>query len=174
MKFSSVISSIGKPVNVSESLINRSSKWVADHFGVHLRTAQKWKAGSQQPGKRTGGPEKVMKSANADTRRDVAAKAFRDARTVHVGQVTVQGSGDKKATKRRINKDWNVTPAMRAHLDRAADYIEAGDMTAAEREMNAVVMDRYAGEAARGGRDGSGGISSWLTITDWGAGFDVT
>ena len=174
MKFRSVISNIGKPVNASEALLNRTSKWVAEHFGVSRRTAQRWKAGSQQPGKRVGGPEQVMGSADAETRRNVTAKAFREARTLHIGAVQVQGSGDRKPTTRRINKDWSVTPEMREHMNRAADHLEAGNVEAAEQEMNAAVMNRYAGEAERGGRDTTGGLASWLTITDWGAGFDVT
>ena len=60
MRFTSLISQIGKPQNVVESLTNRPSKWIAQHFGVSRRTAQRWKAGSQQPGKRVGGPDKVM------------------------------------------------------------------------------------------------------------------
>lgn len=174
MKFQAAISSIGKPVNVAEALVNRSSKWVAKHFGVSVRTAQRWKAGTQQPGKRAGGPGAVTKTANAETRRKVAANALRTGSTVHIGSVKVRGSGDKKATTRKINKAWSVTPAMRERMNKAADALERGDMQAAEREMNAAVMGRYAGESQAGGRDTSGGIASWLNIEDWGAGFDVT
>jgi hypothetical protein len=174
VKFQSVISSLGKPVNVAEALVNRSTKWIAKQFDVSIRTAQRWKKGTQQPGKGVGGPGEVMKTANADTRRKVAANAIRNGTTVHVGAVSVQGSSDKKPTTRKINKAWQVTPAMRERMDRAADALERGDMATAEREMNAAVMDRYAGERQAGGRDSSGGLGSFLTITDWGAGFDVT
>lgn len=174
MKFRSVISSIGKPVNPREALSNRTSAWVARHFGVSRRTAQRWKAGSQQPTERADRRGRVMDSADSGTRRKVAADALRSARTLHIGAVTVKGSGDKRDTTRRINKDWQVTPEMRERMDRAAEYLEAGNVEAAEDEMNAAVMNRYAGEEARGGRDSSGGIASWLKITDWGAGFDVT
>jgi hypothetical protein len=174
VKFQTAISTIGKPVNVSEALINRSSKWVAKKFGVSIRTAQKWKAGTQQPGKKAGGPQKVIKSADADTRRKVAANAIRNGSTVHIGSVQVQGSNDKKPTTRKIGKSWTVNAAMRERMNRAADALDRGDMAAAEREMNAAVMNRYAGESTAGGRDSSGGIGSWLTITDWGTGFDVT
>ena len=174
MKFQTAISSIGKPRNVAESLINRSSKWVADHFGVSVRTAQRWKKGTQQPSKRVGGPERVTKSANADTRRKVAANTLRTGTTVHVGSVQVQGSGDKKPGTRKINEAWQVTPAMRAGMDRAADALDRGDLATAEQEMSAVVMNRYAGDSSGGGRDSSGGIGSFVNITDWGTGFDVT
>ena len=158
MKFSSAISRIGKPVNASEALLNRTSKWIADHFGVSRRTAQRWKAGTQQPSEKGGRKEQVMGSPDADTRRAVAAKALREAQTLHIGNVSVQYSSETP-TKRKINKDWQVTPEMRERMDRAADHLEAGNVGAAEQEMNAAVMNRYAAEGTRGGRDATGGIA---------------
>lgn len=165
MKFGSLVSKIGKPVNTAEALINRSSKWVAEHFGVSRRTAQKWKAGTQQPGKRVGGPETVIKSADADTRRKVAADAVRHAKGAVVGRVPVVDKSPKgKAVKsyRNIKPVRFNTPADRARLDAAADALERGDTARAEEIMSEAILASY-----------GGGAEASLSIEDWPSGFHL-
>jgi hypothetical protein len=168
VKFRSLVSQIGKPVNVAESLANRSSKWVAGHFGVSMRTAQRWKKGTQQPSPRIGGSERVIKSANADTRRTVAADAIRDAQAAHVGRVAVvdkspKGKAPKPGRNTRNLRTVHVDkPRSRELLNSAADAVERGDDARAERLMNEAVMDAY-----------GGGTGAALSIEDWPPGFHL-
>lgn len=167
MKFRSLVSQIGKPVNVSESLINRSSKWISGHFGVSRRTAQRWKAGTQQPGKRVGGADRVMDSANADTRRKVAADAMRNAQAANVGRVAVvdkspRGKGPKRGKNYRNLKVVNFSDRERERMNQAADALENGDTDRAEQLMNEAIMSAY-----------GGGADSALSIEDWPPGFHL-
>jgi hypothetical protein len=156
MKFTSLVSQIGKPQNVAESLVNRTSKWVADHFGVSLRTAQKWKSGKgrkqadgtykpQAPGKEVGGSEGVVKSANAETRRTVAASALRGASAVNVGRIEVVDKSPRKGA--RPGKQYRnvgvvqLDPEARERMNEAAEAIEAGDTERAERLMSEAVLN---------------------------------
>jgi hypothetical protein len=145
MRFTSLVSQIGKPQNVAEALVNRTSKWIADHFGVSRRTAQRWKAGSQQPGKRVGGPEQVAKSANAETRRTVAASALRGATAVNVGRIEVVDKSPRKGA--RPGKQYRnvgvvqLDPEARERMNEAAEAIEAGDTERAERLMSEAVLN---------------------------------
>ncbi len=167
MKFTSLISQIGKPQNVAESLANRTSKWIAEHFGVSRRTAQRWKAGSQQPGKRVGGPEKVMGSASAETRRTVAASALRGATAVNVGRVEVvdkspRGKGPRPGRNFRNVGVVQLDPASRNRMNEAAEALEAGDTQRAEQLMSEAVL-RTAGKD----------YGAALEVADWPAHFHL-
>lgn len=167
MKFRSLISQVGKPVNVSEALVNRSSKWVAQHFGVSMRTAQRWRKGTQQPSKRAGGPEKVIKSADSETRQKVAADAMRSAQAVHVGRVAVvdkspRGKGPKQGKNFRNVGTVQLDPASRERMNEAADALEAGDTERAEQLMSEAVL-RTAGKD----------YGAALEVADWPPGFHL-
>jgi hypothetical protein len=167
VKFRSLISQVGKPLSTSEALINRSSKWVAQHFGVSRRTAQRWKAGTQQPGKGVGGPRKVMDSADADTRRKNAADAMRNAQAVHVGRVPVvdkspRGKGPKPGKNFRNVGTVQLDPASRERMSRAADALERGDTERAEQLMSETVL-------RTSGKD----YGSALEVADWPPGFHL-
>lgn len=168
MKFRTLVSQIGKPRDVSEALADRSTKDIAKQFGVSLRTAQRWKAGSQQPSKKQGGPGGVLKKLDTpDTRRKVAANAVRDARGAHVGRIPVvdkspRGKGKFKPTYRNL-KDVNFeNPEARRKLNDAADAIERKDYDRAEDLLSDAVMIAY-----------GGGADSALSIEDWTPGFHL-
>jgi len=161
MKFKSLVSQIGKPVNVSESLIGRSSRWVADKFGVSMRTAQRWKKGTQLPSERGDRRGRVMGSADADTRRKVAAKALREARAVHVGRIEVvdkspKGKGKKPGRNFRNVGTVQLDERSRDRMAEAADALEAGDTERAERLMSEAVL-------RTSGKD----YGSALDVADW-------
>jgi hypothetical protein len=141
MRFRSLISQIGKPVDASEALANRTSKWVAKHFGVSRRTAQRWKAGTQQPGKRVGGSERVMDSANSGTRRKVAADALRGASAVNAGRVSVRYPGGRAGGKTRNLGVVQLDERARERMAEAADALESGDLDRAERLVSDAVLN---------------------------------
>jgi len=163
MKFGSLISRVGKPQNTAEALTNRTSKWVAEHFGVSRRTAQKWKAGTQQPGKRVGGPGAVEKSANTETRRTVAAGALRAATAVNVGRIEVldkspRAKGPKPGKNYRNVGVVQLDPESQERMNEAADALEAGDTERAEQLMGAAVLQGY---------------GSALDVADWPTHFEL-
>lgn len=167
MKFRSLVSQIGKPVSVSEALTTRSSKWVAEHFGVSRRTAQRWKAGTQQPGSRVGGAEPVLKSADAGTRRTIAASALRGSQAVHVGRIEVvdkspRGKRPKPGKNFRNVGTVQLDPASRERMNAAAEALEAGDTERAERLMSEAVL-RTAGKD----------YGAALDVADWPPGFHL-
>jgi hypothetical protein len=146
VKFKSMVSAIGKPVNASEALTGRSSRWIAGKFGVSMRTAQRWRKGTQQPTDKGDRREKVMKSADADTRRKVAAEALRDARAVNVGRVQVvdksprgKGKGRKRDEYRNVGV-VQLDGTSRDKMREAADALESGDTDRAERLMSEAVL----------------------------------
>jgi len=102
MKFSRMISQVGKPQSVAEAVVNRSTKWIAERFGVSRRTAQRWKKGTQQPSEKEGRRERVEKSANKETRQAVAAQALRSAQAVNAGRVGVVDKSGGKTSKRNL------------------------------------------------------------------------
>jgi hypothetical protein len=178
MKFTSLISQIGKPQNVAEALVNRSTKWIAEHFGVTQRTAQKWKSGKgrkqadgtykpQAPGKEVGGPERVKKSASAETRRMLATQAMRAATAINVGRIAVKDVSPKKGKPRQGVEYRNVgvvqlDPESRARIDEAARALDSGDTVRAEQLMSTAIL-RTAGKDYGGA----------LVIADWPAHFHL-
>jgi hypothetical protein len=163
MRFGSLVSRIGKPQSTPEALVNRTSKWIAEHFGVSRRTAQRWKAGTQQPGKRVGGPEQIEKSANAETRRAVAANAIRSATAINVGRVEVvdkspRGKGPRPGKNFRNVGVVQLDPASRERMEEAAELLESGDTEGAERLMGEAVLQGY---------------GSALSVADWPTHFEL-
>lgn len=162
MKFKSLVSQIGKPVTVQESLMGRSSKWVAERFGVSRRTAQRWKAGAQQPSTRGGRRERVMKSADAETRRKIAADALRNAEAVNAGKVEVKYPGGRVGGGNKRNLGVvQLGEQGRARMREAADALEAGDTQGAERAVSDALLrsdNRNYGP---------------LEVADWPAGFHL-
>lgn len=165
MKFNSLISQIGKPVNTSEALLGRSSRWIASKFGVSMRTAQRWRKGTQAP--KPERAEKVMKSADAEQRRKVAAEALRSTQAIQAGRVLVvdkspRGKGKKARANYRPIGVIRVDPVTRARLDHAADLLERGEMREAEAAMKDAILHSP-------GKD----YGSALDIEDWPPGFNL-
>jgi hypothetical protein len=169
MKFRTLISQIGKPVTVAEALADKSTKAIAKQFGVSIRTAQRWKAGTQQPGKKLGGAGGVLKRLDTpDARRKIAANAVRNAQAASVGRVQVidkspRGKGAKmKPSFRNVGTVEFNDARSRDRLNAAADAIERKDYDRAEQLF---------GEAVLGtpGKD----YGSALAIDDWPAGFHI-
>lgn len=167
MKFDSLVSQTGKPLSPSEAVANRPTKWIAERFGVSRRTAQRWKAGTQQPADRGGRRERVMKSADADTRRKVAADAFRGASLANVGRIAVVDKSPRKGAKPGRNFRNVGAVQLNEHsrelMDRAAQALEDGDARRAESLMSDAVMHSY-----------GNGADSALSVADWPAHFDLT
>jgi hypothetical protein len=167
VRFTSLVSQIGKPQNAAEALVNRTSRWIVKHFGVSMRTAQRWKKGTQQPGKRVGGPEQVTKSANAETRRTVAAQAMRGTTAVNVGRVEVvdkspRGKGPKPGKNFRTVGVVQLDERSRERMAEAADALEAGDTERAGQLMSEAVL-------RTSGKDYGGA----LEVADWPAHFHL-
>lgn len=139
MKFPRIISQIGKPQNSAEAVINRSTKWIAQQFGVSRRTAQRWKAGTQQPTDRGGRRESVIKSANKETRQANAANALRNAQAINAGRVGVIDTSGQKKSKRNLGV-VQLDPAARALMQQAAEQLEAGNEAEAERLMSQAIL----------------------------------
>lgn len=160
MKFRSMISQIGKPVNTAEALAGRSSRWIANKFGVSMRTAQRWRKGTQQPTERGDRREKVMKSAD---RRKVAAQALREARAVNVGKVGVE-SDTGRVSARTGTRNVGIVQLddrARERMEEAADALDAGDVERAEKLVSDAILNT-------GGRD-----YGPLQISDYGPGFHL-
>lgn len=141
MKFGRMISQIGKPQSASEAVINRTSKWIAQHFGVSRRTAQRWKAGTQQPTDRGGRRESVIKSANKETRQAVAAQALRNAQAINAGRVGVRYPGGRVGAGGKRNLGVvQLDPASRELMQRAAEQLEMGNEEAAEQLVSQAIL----------------------------------
>lgn len=160
MKFRSMISQIGKPLNPMEALAGRTSRWIANKFGVSMRTAQRWKKGTQLPTDRGDRREKVMKSAD---RRKVAAQALREARAVNAGKVGVE-SDTGRAGARKGTRNVGIVQlddGAREKMQEAADALDEGDVERAEKLVSDAILNS-------GGRD-----YGPLRISDYGPGFHL-
>lgn len=168
MRFKTLVSQIGKPRSVSEALTGRSTKDIAKQFGVTVRTAQKWKAGSQQPGKRVGGPSAVIKKMDTPAnRRKIAANAIRNAHAASVGRIKVidkspRGKGPQKPSFRNIGTVNFSDQRSREKLNAAADAIERRDYDRAEQLFSEAVLGTP-------GKD----YGSALAVDDWPAAFHI-
>lgn len=169
MRFKTLVSQIGKPISVSEALAGRSTKDIVKQFGVSSRTAQRWRAGTQQPSKKQGGPAGVLKRLDTPAnRRKIAANAIRNAQAASVGRVQVvdkspRGKGAKmKPSFRNVGTVEFGDARSRDRLSAAADAIERRDYDRAEQLF---------GEAVLGtpGKD----YGSALAVNDWPAGFHI-
>jgi hypothetical protein len=168
MKFRTLISQIGKPVSLSEALDGKSTKAIAKQFGVSVRTAQRWKAGTQHPGKKLGGTRGVLKRLDTPaSRRTRAADVVRNAQGASVGRVQVidkspRGKSKAKPSFRNVGTVQFGDARSRERLNAAADAIERKDYERAEQLF---------GEAVLGtpGKD----YGSALAIDDWPAGFHI-
>lgn len=165
MKFKSMIGrNVGKPLSVAEALTGRSTKWIAEKFGVSESTARRWRSGrpSHPGGPPAGEGSKqrgaVMGSAGTAQRRKIAANAMRGASAVNVGKVGVEAdTGDEKGSRRvgvvQLGSDGQ------ALMQQAADALERGDYATAERLHDQALLHAD-------GRD-----YGPLHITDYGGGF---
>lgn len=168
MKFKTLISQIGKPRAVSEALADRSTKDIAKQFGVSIRTAQRWKAGSQQPSKKQGGPAGVLKRLDTPAnRRKNAANAVRNAQAASVGRIPLvdkspRGKKAPKATYRNVGVVNFDDPRSRGRLSNAADAIDRGDYQRAEELLSEAVLNTPGKE-----------YGSALAIEDWTPGFHL-
>lgn len=175
-KFWNIIGKVGKPASVREAMDDyraehgrHASRALADRFGVSQRTAQRWLKGEQRPGGKAGtapareAERKITRSVN---RPRAAARHIRGAQTIHVGTVYLRASS--KSGPRNVG-DLRVTPDMRAELDRVADLIEAGDLDAADRAMQGVILTGYFRTSNVGGRkaDQNMGVDSYDDMFDF-------
>jgi hypothetical protein len=155
-----MISQVGKPVSTAEALAGRSSRWVANKFGVSMRTAQRWRRGQQQPSTRDGRRDLVMKSAD---RRKVAAHVIRQAHAVNAGRVGVKsdtGRAGARTGTRNVGL-VQLDSAAQARMQEAADALEEGDLERAGDLFSDAVLNT-------GGRD-----YGPLQISDYPPGFHL-
>jgi TolA-binding protein len=168
MRFKTLVSQIGKPRTVAEVLDGRTTKDIAKQFGVSIRTAQRWKAGTQQPSKKLGGPSAVIKKLDTpNNRRKNAANAIRNAQAASVGRIPLtdkspRGKTAPKATFRNVGVVNFGSPATRAKLNAAADALERKDYGRAEQLLSEAVLTTP-------GKDYGGA----LAIEDWPPGFSL-
>jgi len=134
-----MISQVGKPQSVAEAVVNRSTKWIAERFGVSRRTAQRWKKGTQQPSEKEGRRERVEKSANKETRQAVAAQALRSAQAVNAGRVGVVDKSGGKTSKRNLGV-VQLDQGARDIMRQAAEQLEAGNEAEAERLVSQAIL----------------------------------
>jgi hypothetical protein len=166
VKFKSIIGrSIGKPLSVAEALAGRSTKWIAEKFGVSESTARRWRSG--RPSHRGGPPAgessrhkgDIMGSAGTGQRRKIAATAMRGASAVNVGKVGVESDTGEETGTRRVGVIQLGTEG-RDLMRQAADALERGDYATAERLHDQAILHAD-------GRD-----YGPLHITDYGPGFN--
>lgn len=174
-KFRNIIGKVGRPANLREAMDEyraehgrHASRAIADRFGVSQRTAQHWLKGDQRPGGKAGtapAREAERKITQSVDRNRAAARHFRAAQTIHVGTVHLRASS--KSGPHNVG-DLRVTPDMRAELDRAADLIERGELDAADRAMQGVILTGWFGVPHVGGRkaDQSMGVDSYDDMFD--------
>lgn len=126
MKFGQLVSrNIGKPVSVAEALIGRSTKWIADKFGVSETTARRWRRGAQQP-RDDDRRNSVLRSPDKDTRRRIAAGVMRGASAISVGKIGVDADTGRATGSRRLGI-IQLGPEGRERMARAAEALENGD-----------------------------------------------
>jgi hypothetical protein len=140
MKFRSMISQVGKPVSTAEALTGRSTRWIAKKFGVSIRTAQRWKAGTQQPTEKGGRRAKVAKSAD---RLKVAAKVLRETRAVNAGRVGVKSDTGRAAAREGTRNVGlvHLDDSARDRMAQAADALAAGDVERAEDLVSDAILN---------------------------------
>lgn len=142
MRPRTALNSLGRPANVQEAVQSHrtthgrgTSKFVAATFGVSVRTAQRWLAGTQTPRNAAA----VM--AQADVRY-VRSNALRNAQGANVGSVQVVSKSDGKPSGKR-----NVGEVF-CDFGAVADALDAGaSIDDAARLMSDVVLDAYGGHA---------------------------
>lgn len=99
---------------------------------------------------KTGRPPAKQSAAVAQAgTRAALARKLREARTVHVGTVTVSYSSGRgrRAEGRRDIGDVSVDANLRGYLRDAADRLDRGDQTGAMERISAGLMDAYGAES---------------------------
>jgi hypothetical protein len=136
-----MISQLGKPTTISEALTGRSSKWIADKFGVSRRTAQRWLKGTQQP--KPDRRAAVLKSVDAKQRRKIAAEAIREARAVNAGRVAVKADTGRAAAREGTRNVGLVQldSTAQARMGEAARALESGQLGRAEELFSNAVLN---------------------------------
>lgn len=168
MKFKTLVSQIGKPRSVAEAVSDRTTKDIAKQFGVSIRTAQRWKAGTQQPSKKLGGPAGVLKKLDTpNNRRKNAANAIRNANGAFVGKLPVidkspRGKARTKPSTRNVGAVRFDNARTRGLLNDAAAALERRDYDRAEELLSEAVLTTP-------GKD----YGSALAIEDWPPGFHL-
>jgi hypothetical protein len=159
MKFTELVSrNLGRPQGMAEALTGRATRWIADRFGVSMTTARRWRNGTQQT-RDTGRREGVMKSADRDTRRKVAAGRMRQAQGINVGKLGVKpDTGDQKEQTRNLGF-IRLGEQGQALMQQAGDALDRGDDEEAARLQSEAILHAD-------GRD-----YGPMNATDYGAGF---
>jgi hypothetical protein len=178
VNFGQAVLQLGAPASFAEAinvLRDRGSQWLADTFGVSRRTAQRWLAGTQQPGNTEAGRARrqaVMRTPiSAATRRRLAAAALRRARTLSVGKIKVATKSTGKPAGSRSIGTVLVDAEARVELDEVADLLDAGEIGDAELAMSECVLGLYAVQTVRGGRENRDAARAHLYVYDYPTGF---
>jgi hypothetical protein len=121
-----------------------SSRYLADTYGVSMRTAQRWLAGTQAPAE----SRRSQVESDPSAQRASTAQRIRSASAVNVGVAAVVSKSSGKADGSR-NVGLRIADGrMHRDLERAANLYESGDDERAEEAFSDAIMRSYgAGEA---------------------------
>lgn len=172
MDFREAMGELGRPMDWRESILAirdehgpGASRHIASTFGVSMRTAQRWLAGTQQPARHRR--EEVRAAGD---RKRVAARALRSARTVSVGRVKVINRSTGRPDGTRPVGVLDVDQSLRTGLgETAREYVE-GDATAAGDVLSDALLSAYSEQRASDNRSIAAGA---LLIYDYPTGIDV-
>lgn len=130
--------SFGEALNSHRAEHGRgTSKWVAQEYGVSVRTAQRWLAGTQQP-RAASVRQSVM--AGAD-RSQVRIKALRQVNSVDLGSAAMFD----KSAGRNVRRDLG---SLEVDMSPVADLLERGG---SEAEADALTAQIYEAAYFKGG-----------------------
>lgn len=136
---------------------------LAEKFGVHIRTAQKW----VKEGKITKAEERESELNNFVKDDDVTSSALRDASVINFGHISVAYNG-KNQGFRQVGTVV-LAGTVKALVDQAAAAVEAGNSEAAEKLMGRAALTAYAESVG----DSKKGLLNTLEVTDLGTNFSI-
>lgn len=144
--FDDLVRATGEPAGWSDALAairaehgSRTSRYLADRFGVTMRTAQRWQKGTHAPASadvRAALPDMVDRDR-------LAAQRIREAQRFDPGGEVRIMTSSKGGPRKVSGAGWRVTPDVRDRLDLVASALESGDRSGAEREFSDLVTDLY-------------------------------
>lgn len=148
MEFRDLIAELGRTRDTGIALAairaehgRGASRWIAETFGVHRRTAQKYLKGDLNPG-RAGSARRAAIIAGASPA-FIAAQRLRRARRLIVGDVKVR-YGERDEGSRTIG-NLDVDDELAEKLTETADLLEEGDLEGAEDALSTGILDSYGG-----------------------------
>ena len=145
-------------VDIHKLLAPMSSREIANQYGVSMRTAQRWRKGTQTPS--LANQERIREDDFG-----VAAEVFDQAHGAIVGRVAVYSrSSNKRDGYRNIGNVYG-------DFDPVAEALRSGDLREAERAMDRVTMNAYGGKGKVGRRRSE--VSDSLGIADFPEGIEL-